>query len=493
MANKTYLEAACELPIYDDCDVLVVGGGSAGHSAALAAARAGAEKVILMERFGYFGGDVTGGYVLMIPALSWHNFNCVRGIQEEWFTRLDKNAPDSYICPEREEVGEKDPFKLERWSLIHGCVCPEEGNNYLVRAPYYEPTQLKLEMDAMIEEQPNIKVMIHCWGTKPVMDGNTIKGVIFESKEGRQVVTAKVVIDATGDGDIYRQTGAPIFHGATKTESVREDRSGMTALVWRMGGVDFEGFMRWYNSHPEEAQAFRANLNKIAGYSTFFYPAGCNDVVWWNNWLPNLNCANLDDIRYTEFKVRDSIRRLVEFCRKNMPFGRNAYIYDIAPQLGSRCSLRLNGEHVYSRLDIATGAKFDDVIAWHSVVGMMNGGAPIELPYSAILPQKIENLLCPGRHLSAEADTVAGITLIPQCIGTGQGAGVAAAVCVKDGTTTHNVDIKKVQKILCTEQDVPLPRQENTDPELVRELEEYKYGTYTEAAKKVRAAAGLDW
>ena len=104
MAQKTYLEAASELPIYDECDVLVVGGGSAGHSAAVAAARAGCEKVILMERFGYFGGDVTGGYVLMIPALSWHSFNCVRGLQEEWFARLDKNAPDSYICPERDEV-----------------------------------------------------------------------------------------------------------------------------------------------------------------------------------------------------------------------------------------------------------------------------------------------------------------------------------------------------------------------------------------------------
>ena len=91
------------------------------------------------------------------------------------------------------------------------------------------------------------------------------------------------------------------------------------------------------------------------------------------------------------------------------------------------------------------------------------------------------------------AETVSGVTLIPQCIGLGQGAGVAAAVCVKDGTTTHNVDIKKVQKILCTEQDVPLPRQENTDPALVRELEEYKYGTYTDAAKKCREKAGLDW
>ena len=245
MAQKTYLEAASELPIYDECDVLVVGGGAAGHSAAIAAARAGCEKVILMERFGYFGGDVTGGYVLMIPALSWHSFNCVRGIQEEWFARLDKNAPGSYICPERDEVGQKDPFKLERWDLIHGCVCPEEGNPYLVRAPYYEPQQLKLEFDAMVEELPNIKVMIHCWGTKPIMDGDTIKGVIFESKEGRQAILAKVVIDATGDGDIYSKTGASVFHGATKTTDVRADRSGMTALVWRMGGVDYEAFARW--------------------------------------------------------------------------------------------------------------------------------------------------------------------------------------------------------------------------------------------------------
>ena len=495
MAKKTYLEAACELPIYDECDVLVVGGGAAGHSAAIAAARAGCEKVILMERFGYFGGDVTGGYVLMIPALSWHRFNVVRGLQEEWFARLDRNAPDSYICPEREEVGEKDPFKLERWDLIHGCVSPEKGNPYLVRAPYYEPTQLKLEMDAMVEEEPNIKVMIHCWGTKPIMDGNTIKGVIFESKEGRQAILAKVVIDATGDGDIYTKSGAPFFHGANQTDVYRggQDRSSATALVWRMGGVDYEAFARWGKANPEAYADFRNQINKIAGYRTGFFPAGANDVVWWNNWLANRDCSNLEDIRFTEFTVRDSIRRIVAFCRKNMPYGRNAFIYDIAPQLGSRCSYRLDGEHVYNRLDIATGAKFDDVIAWHSVVGMVNGGAPIELPYSSVLPKKIENLLCPGRHFSVDAETVSGVTLIPQCIGLGQGAGVAAAVCVKDGTTTHNVDIKKVQKILCTEQDVPLPRQENTDPELVRELEEYKYGTYTEMAKRTRQAAGLDW
>ena len=201
--EKTYQESPNTLSVYDECDVLVVGGGCAGHSAALAAARAGCEKVVIMERFGYFGGDVTGGYVIMVPALSWRNFSTVRGIQEEWFTRLDKSAPGSYISPSIEEAGDTSPIKLDRWSLIHGCVkfAPPTPNNpapapaddkCLIRAPYYEPNQLKLEMDLMIQEDPRIKVMFHCWGTKPIVENNTIKGVIYESKEGRKVVMAKV-------------------------------------------------------------------------------------------------------------------------------------------------------------------------------------------------------------------------------------------------------------------------------------------------------------
>ena len=489
MSTKTILEPANTLPVYDECDVLVVGGGSAGHAAALAAARAGCEKVIVMERYDFFGGDVTGGYVLMIPALNWRNFPMVRGIQEEWFDRLDKNAPGSYICPGMDEIGQQSPNKITRWSLVHGCVSLGEGagDKYLVRAPYYEPNQVKLELDLMIQEEPRIKTLFQSWGTKPIVENGEIKGVIFESKEGRKAVLAKVVIDCTGDGDIFGQC-APFFSAPSK------DRCGMTALVWRMGGIDFEGFARWRLDHPEEAASFQKDLNAVAGYPTMLFPTDRNDVVWFNNWLGGRDCSNIDDIRDSELLVRNSIRPIIEFCRKNMPqFLRGAYLYDIAPQLGARCSKRLDGEHVITQLDIATATKFDDVIAWHSCVPMLTDGAPIEIPYSALLPKGVENLLAAGRHISADERTINGVSLIPQCVGTGQAAGVAAAVIVRDGSTTHTVDIKKVQKILCEEQNVPLPRQENTDPELVRQLEEDKYGVMTQMAQRVRAAAGLDW
>ena len=88
MTTKTYTETNA-VPYYDECDVLVVGSGCAGHSAAIAAARAGCKDIVLMERYGYSGGDVTGGYVIMVPNLSWYDKQFVRGLQEEWFTRLE--------------------------------------------------------------------------------------------------------------------------------------------------------------------------------------------------------------------------------------------------------------------------------------------------------------------------------------------------------------------------------------------------------------------
>ena len=135
--------------------------------------------------------------------------------------------------------------------------------------------------------------------------------------------------------------------------------------------------------------------------------------------------------------------------------------------------------------DFAFHREFEDVIAWHSTICRINDCAPIEIPYRSILPQKVENLLCPGRHMSADAATINWLSLIPQCVGTGQAAGVAAAVAAADNTNVRNVDIKKVQDIL-VDQDVPLPRHPKTDPSLMQLLEENEYGLYTDMAKEFR-------
>ena len=121
MSIKSILEPESQVPIYDECDVLVVGGGSAGHSAAIAAARAGCKNVILMERYGYCGGDVTGGYVLLVPALSFYGKTYVQGIQEEWFTRLEK-IPRAVAGPPMELAGSKDPEIIKKFAGVGGAT-----------------------------------------------------------------------------------------------------------------------------------------------------------------------------------------------------------------------------------------------------------------------------------------------------------------------------------------------------------------------------------
>ena len=485
---KTYTEAARDLEVYDSCDVLVVGSGCAGHSAAVAAARAGCKNIILMERYGYSGGDVTGGYVIMVPNLSWYDKSFVRGIQEEWFTRLEP-IPGAVRGPSLKDIGSQDPVMLDAWAAIHDCVSRGgyEGAkpSCLVRAVYYEPNQLKIEMDKMLlEHKDAIRVLYHSWGARPIMEGGVIRGVTFESKEGRKAVFAKVVIDATGDGDIYSQTGAPYASLADG-----ETRSSTTALVWRIAGIDWDQFEAWKRRSPQALAALRERLSAIAGFRAMPLPTNQNDMCWINNWHPNMDCTKIADQTRTEMETRDTMRDVLAYLKEAVPVAfRNAYLYDIAPQLGTRCSRRLKGEYIMTANDFAFARQHDDVIAWHSTICQINDCGPVEIPYRAIVPQQVDGLLCPGRHLSADDVAIDWLNLIPQCVGTGQAAGVAAAVAVAEGTSVREVNIRKVQDILAGEQDVPLPRNSHTDPSYTACCEAHEYGLYTALAKKAREA-----
>ena len=488
MSNQFYHESARDIPIYAECDILVVGGGAAGNAAAVAAARAGAKNIILMERYGYMGGDATGGYVIMVPNLSWYDKSFVRGIQEEWYTRL-KKIPQAVMAPDLSRIGSQDPALISRWKGIHDCV--SRGGfggckpSCLVRAVYFEPNELKIVMDEMIHEHRDaIRICYHSWVTDAIVENDTIKGVVFESKEGRKAILAKMVIDATGDGDIYAQAGAP--YSSLADEACR---SNTTALVWRAGGIDWNAYVQWQRVNPEAAQALRAGLQKTAGFRIAPLPSSHNDICWMNNWHANRDCTIIEDQTHTEVATRLTIHKVLEYLKEVCPVAfKDAFLYDIAPQLGTRCSRRLKGEYIMTANDFAFAIRHDDVIAWHSTICQINDCGPVEIPYRALLPQKIENLICPGRHLSADNVAIDWLNLIPQCVGTGQAAGVAAAVAVADGSTAHGVDIRKVQDIL-VDQDVPLPRNEKflaKDPSYQACVEEHEYGLYTDLAKKAK-------
>lgn len=486
--DKQYYEEARWLKVYDECELLIIGSGAAGHSAAIAAARAGCRNIILMDRYGYSGGDVTGGYVIMVPDLSWYDKQFVKGLQEEWFQRM-KHIPSAVRGPEGAQMGSTDPLLCDSWKAIHDCWSRgEDSPHRLVRSVYFEPNQLKIELDKMLlEERQSIRVLYHSTGVCPIMDGNTVKGVVFESKEGRQAIFAKAVIDATGDGDIFSQTGAPFASLADA-----ETRSSTTALVWRIAGINWDLFEEWKRTRPEAFAALRGSISKVAGFRAMPLPTNSNEMCWINNWHAEKDCTKIKDQTETEMATRASMREVLAYLKEAVPMAfRNAYLYDIAPQLGARCSRRLTGEYVMSANDWAFAHEFEDVIAWHSTICSINDCGPVEIPYRAIVPQKVEGLLCPGRHISADDVAIDWLNLIPQCVGTGQAAGVAAAVALSQGTSLRGVDIRRVQDIL-VEQDVPLPRNEKflaIDKGYQELVEEKNHGLYTKLAAKARENA----
>lgn len=486
--SEKILEKARELDVEASCDILVVGGGAAGHSAAVAAARAGAKNIILLERYGYMGGDVTGGYVIMVPNLSWYDKPFVRGLQEEWFERL-KNIPGAVTAPSLDEIGSSDPALLQRWKTQMDCVSRGgyEGAkpSCLVRSVYFEPNQLKIELDKMLlEHKDAIHVMCHCMGCEPVVENGVIKGVIYESKEGRKAILAKIVIDATGDGDIYSRAGA-----SYSSMSDEVTRANTTALVWRIGGCNVPAFAEWREAHPEAYAALRKGMAARAGFRSIPIPSNDSTIFWVNNWHENRDCSKVKDQTETEMETRDTIRDVLTYIKEACPVAfEHAYLYDIAPQLGTRISRRLIGEYVMTSADFAYALQHEDVIAWHSTICQINDCGPVEIPYRSLLPKEVENLLVPGRHFSADGIAIDWLDLIPQCVGTGQAAGVAAAVAVQDGATAHTVDIHKVQDIL-VEQNVPIPRNEKfekKDPSYREMCEAHAYGLYTAKARLAR-------
>ncbi len=199
---RTVMEPARETKVCYEADVVVVGGGPGGHSAAVAAARNGAHTV-LVERYGHLGGMATGGLVILIPHMSdGTEEQQIAGLCQEWLDRLDVRGAAVY--PKKEELGSSDEELVSRW-FNYSVMFVREGRVRL--SANVDPEILRCVLNDMVEEA-RVKLFLHSWGTQAIVDQEEVQGVIFESKSGRQAILGKVIIDATGDGDLLPSAGA---------------------------------------------------------------------------------------------------------------------------------------------------------------------------------------------------------------------------------------------------------------------------------------------
>jgi hypothetical protein len=289
-----------------------------------------------------------------------------------------------------------------------------------------------------------------------VVERNSVKGVIFESKSGRQAVTSKVVIDATGDGDIFASAGADFDASLDKGY-----RTSELAMVFRIGGIDFDKFAEFRKAQPEDWVKMRGEGFKLAGFHIAPVPAQRPDVFWVNSFIRGKSCLKVEDLNWVEVNVRKAMIPLWSYYRKTVPGFGNSYLYDSAPQIGTRGSRRLIGEYVLTGEEAKAGSKFDDAVlifprgvplTWPAEKAVEN----VQMPYRCLVPAKLDGLLAAGRCFSSDQAANSMFNVISHCIQMGQAAGTAAALAVKSKVQPRKVDVKSLQKRLRA-QGVELP------------------------------------
>jgi len=433
----TWREEARDVPVYRQCDVLVVGGGPSGTAAAVAAARLGAD-VALLERYNHLGGLSTGGLVIWIDRMTdWEGRHVIRGIGEELLDRLPLGA---VAGPEPSEWGSRDPARAAHWSqrtaAYHGIV---------TWSPTVDPERLKLASQEMVLEA-GAHLVYHCWAAAPLMEGGAVRGAIFESKAGRQALRAKVVVDATGDGDLFARAGA-----AFESDIEKEDIHHCMNTAWLFGGVDMDRWIEFKAGRPDEFSAFMARGREKLRYFERPFVSWRNDIaLFMGPRQSGFSALDPDDQTEVEIRSHRLMAEHLDFFRANAPGFENAHLLLSAPQLGVRHSRRLVGLKKVTRAQWPTAMVFDDEIG---VTPSVSPKFPnISIPYGALVPEKLDGLLACGRHMSCDPNSHGFLREIPQCWITGQAAGVGAALAARDGVEPRAVDIGELQKLLLLQQ-----------------------------------------
>ncbi len=428
-----YSEPGREIPIYHHCDVLVVGGGPAGCAAALAAARVGAE-VVMLERYNHLGGLSTGGLVIWIDRMTdWTGRQVIKGFAEEVFDRL---PPDAVAGPDPSDWGSREPDKAAYWgqrtAAAHGIV------NW---SPTIDPERLKLLSQEMLLEA-GVRLAFHSLASVPIVEDGAVKGVVFESKAGRQALMAKVVVDCSGDGDVFARAGAEF-----EADIEEGDVHHCMNTAWLFGGVDMSRWIAFKTEQPEQFTAFMARGREEVGMFERPFVSWRNDVsLFMGPRQSGLSALDVDDMTEVEIRSHRLFARHLDYYKANAPGFEGAFLMLSAPQLGVRHTRRLAGTGRVQRSQWGDGVPLSDEVA---VSPSVSPKFPvISVPYGSLVPRALDGLLAAGRHVSCDANSHGFMREIPQCWLTGQAAGVAAAQAVAADVQPRAVNIAELQKTL---------------------------------------------
>jgi len=421
-------EASREVPVVRECDVLVVGGGPAGQAAAVAAARAGAE-VTLLERYGCLGGLASGGMVLVLDDMCGEREVSVGGLALEIIDRMHQIG--ACVTPPLEDCFRNDPEIRDRWvrwgfEELYARTKPKP----IVYAGSFDPEGWKQVSQEMVLEA-GVHLRFHSWFSQAIVEDGTVRGVIVETKAGRQAVLGRVVVDATGDGDVFGSSGAPDVRG-----------SYIMTLVHRLADVDTDAAIKFERDDPAAARELDTQVKRLLGgsWDQWWLLTPRPGVVWCNcPHIPGFDGLNPEHLTHIEVEGRRRFMKVVAFVREHLPGFRHAYILDAAPQVGVRQTRLLEGEYVVTKEDIVERRRFPDVVA---------RGRDYYTPYRSLLPQRIDGLLVAGRCYSATPEAQRISREIPPVMVMGEAAGTAAALSLESGVQPRHVNVATLQQRL---------------------------------------------